>query len=209
MGGFGSGRTGGKRTTADTRVLDVRRLKREGMLEPESSRAWAWSSNGVTQFTVDVTAEADAVVLAYGRRQGGDWSTVVSRVWLEHTPCNFGGSRLWWRCPARGCGRRVAVLYRPAGGVFACRHCHELAYKSQRETPSDRGFRAADKLRDRLGWTPGIAHGPGQKPPRMHWRTYLRLLEVYNRQTAQACAGTAAYLGRIQARSRKVLAKWR
>ena len=34
-------------------------------------------------------------------------------------------------CPAAGCGRRVAILYR--GGIFACRHCYRLAYASSRE----------------------------------------------------------------------------
>jgi hypothetical protein len=45
---------------------------------------------------------------------------------IERTPCNLGGSRHWFICPAVGCGRRAAILY--GGGNFACRRCHQLAY---------------------------------------------------------------------------------
>ena len=34
MGGFNSGRHGGKRTTADMRALDVRKIQRDGLLTP-------------------------------------------------------------------------------------------------------------------------------------------------------------------------------
>ena len=72
-------------------------------------------------------------------------------------------------CPAAGCGRRVAILY--GGGIFACRHCHQLAYFSSREDAGDRAARRrAERLRARLGWEPGILNGEGGKPKWMRWR---------------------------------------
>jgi hypothetical protein len=94
-------------------------------------------------------------------------------VYLEWTGLHYGGRRAWFRCPAKGCGRRVAILY--GGAIFACRHCHRLAYLSQRESAGDLATRRADKLRQRLGWEPGILNGEGSKPKGMHWRTFERM----------------------------------
>lgn len=53
---------------------------------------------------------------------------------LTATPCHYGGRRWWFVCPlsrdGEACGKRVGTLYR-AGKYFGCRHCHQLAYKSQ------------------------------------------------------------------------------
>jgi hypothetical protein len=40
---------------------------------------------------------------------GGEWEPMNYAVRLDWTACGFGGRRVWWRCPAVGCGRRVAV----------------------------------------------------------------------------------------------------
>jgi hypothetical protein len=55
---------------------------------------------------------------------------------LESTPCNFGGRRWWFRCPAviegQRCQRRCRILNRPYGSYFACGECHQLTYRSRR-----------------------------------------------------------------------------
>ncbi|MNI85766.1 hypothetical protein D3C73_1427880 [compost metagenome] len=33
----------------------------------------------------------------------------------------------------------------------------------------------ADRIREKLGWKPGILNGDGVKPKGMHWKTYTRL----------------------------------
>ena len=54
------------------------------------------------------------------------------RVYLTATPCHFGGQRYWFQCPLNTCNRRVGVLYM-ANGLFGCRHCHNLTYRSKNE----------------------------------------------------------------------------
>ena len=190
MGGFGSGRKWGKTCTEDMQGLDVRRLQRAGRLEPGSSCSWQWSRCGEVVASIVVQAEADRVVLAYRQRdQGDEWKDMRYPVYLERTPCTFGGERLWWRCPAVGCGRRCAVLY--GGAVFACRHCHQLAYRVQRETADDRAGRRAGKIRARLGWEPGILNPAGGKPRYMRWKTYWRLRAEHDTNVLQSLAGIA------------------
>jgi hypothetical protein len=71
----------------------------------------------------------------------------------------------------------VAILY--GGRILACRHCYDLVYASSREDVGDRAARKADRLRERLGWEPGILNGDGDKPKWMRWRTFERLTETY------------------------------
>jgi hypothetical protein len=99
-----------------------------------------------------------------------------------------------------GCGRRAALLYLGGSGIFACRHCYRLAYRSQMETAHDRTFRRANNLRERLGWVAGIVHPPGCKPKGMHWRTYIRLMGKYKVQANQVLAGSMAAVDRMRGR---------
>ncbi|MDB5869544.1 MAG: hypothetical protein JWP96_1876 [Polaromonas sp.] len=196
MGSSSSGNHGGKRTTSDMLALDVRKLQRDGLLKPERSISLTWSRNGKLEATIDIQVRTDSVTLDYRqRKRGGEWQAMKYPVRLAWTPCTYGGQRVWWLCPAVGCGRRVAVLY--GGSVFACRHCQKLAYKSQRETPNDRAYRRANNLRDRLGWVPGVIHGAGVKPKGMHWRTYWRLRAIHDANVMQTLAGMSAKLKKM------------
>ena len=179
MGGYGSGRrpTRNNGTVSDMRRLDVRKMKREGCLEPGASGRWGWSRNGETVASVCYHTLPDALRLVYSvseRSKGPE--SMDYRVGLEWTPCNYGGSRVWFRCPS--CNRRVAVIY--GGKVFACRHCHRLAYDCQHERWGDRESRQVDKLRERLKWVPGLLNGKQWKPKWMRWRTYQRLESEYD-----------------------------
>jgi hypothetical protein len=114
-----------------------------------------------------VRAEADRVILRSW--QGG--STYSLR--LAWTSCNYGGSRVWFICPARDCGRRVAILYWDVH--FACRHCRDLAYDSQHDSGWRRSVRQARAIRMKLGGSLSLADPFPEKPNGMHWRTYYRL----------------------------------
>jgi hypothetical protein len=183
MGGSGSGRRwhySAKNTTEGYQSIDVRWLKREGMLSPGANRRISWSRHGEVIASINVRTEHGRVFLTYRHRTGGgEWIDESYPVRLTTTPCHIGGERPWFLCPARGCGQRVAVIY--GGGIFACRKCHQLAYPSQSEDPADRAVRRADRLRARLGWPGGVLEGSGWgKPKGMHWRTYERLCDEHD-----------------------------
>ncbi len=112
---------------------------------------------------------------------------------IVRTPCNLGGRRAWFICPAVGCGRRVAILY--GGGIFACRRCYQLAYASSREDAGDRATRRADRLRARLGWEPGILNGEGGKPKWMRWRTFERLAAEHDQLVGRSIQAAALKFG--------------
>lgn len=110
--------------------------------------------------------------IVHGNRQ---WTVAVSTHELH-----FGGFRRWLVCPV--CDHKRVALYIAGDGV-ACRTCLGLRYASQHALPRTRMCWRADKIREKLGWTPGVLMGPGKKPPRMHWRTYLALLDELNQIT--------------------------
>lgn len=132
---------------------------------------WTWSRGDEKVGSIQVwPVERDRVRLTYRTRDYGaaDWKDMDYSVRVVWTDCALGGQRAWGQCPAVRCGQRVAVLY--GGGVYACRHCHNLAYRTQREQAYDRASRRAGRIRKRLGWEPGILNGDGEKPKGMHWR---------------------------------------
>ncbi len=195
MGGMGSGRHwhyDAKNTTSDYRSIDVRRWHRDGLLAPNQAFGWNWTCNGKTEASIRARTEPGQVILTYRHKSdGNEWKDQSYPVSLDWTTCNFGGERPWFICPAQGCGRRVAILY--GGGIFACRHCYQLAYPSQRETPDDRAARRANKIRDRLDWEQGILNPRGWiKPKGMHWNTFERLNKEHDAFVAISLAGMVA-----------------
>lgn len=173
MGGTRSGRRyqGGKNTTSDMRILDVRYLQREGVLTPGRNSSLDWSRCGSVFGSIQIAAQDERIILIYRfQRLNSDWENMEYPVFLEKTECNFGGQRVWFRCPAQGCGKRVAILY--GGKIFACRHCHELTYASTREAIDERANRKADRIREKLRWEVGILNPNGPKPKGMHWKTF-------------------------------------
>ena len=195
MGGFGSGRRGGKNCTDDMRSVDVRRLQREGLLIPGQSRRWRWLRHGQEVASIGFAVERDYVRFTYRHRSsGGQWQDVHAAAYLERTPCRLGGSRVWWLCPC--CGQRVALLY--IGKMPACRKCCHLAYRSERETVDGRATRQVDKLRERLGWEPGFLNGNGLKPTGMHWRTFERLQARHDAYVSVSLAEFGKMLGSVQ-----------
>jgi hypothetical protein len=196
MGGMGSGyrwRASAKAATEDYRALDVRRIARAGILMPGSAREWQWSRDGKITASVQMHAKYDRIILTYRHRTyGGAWQNENYPVLIARSECPFGGSRPWFICPAKGCGRRVAILY--CVGIFACRHCCRLVYASTREDEADRVTRRADRIRSLLGWKPGVFNGPGDKPKWMRQRTFARLTtrhDAYLAQTLRALSAKA------------------
>ena len=200
MGGIGSGRRyqSGRDTTTDYRRLDVRQLQKYGVLKAGYTCAWNWYRGGEKTASIQVTVTPSHLILNYRhQRNESPWQSFNYPVNLDSTPCNLGGTRVWFRCPAAGCGRRVALLYLGSSGIFACRKCYGLAYESQRERDYDRAARRADKLRVRLRWEEGILNGDGSRPKGMHERRYLLLRHRHDRLKRIALHGIAARLGML------------
>lgn len=89
------------------------------------------------------TAGPSWVRLTYTITRAGEKRDLDYKAPLCQTPQHLGGVRWWFICPVRGCGRRVRKLYLPlvgTGTIFACRHCHDLAYESSQE--HDKGMDA-------------------------------------------------------------------
>lgn len=133
----------------------------------------------------------------------GELTDLEYRVELEYTPCNFGGVRPWFRCPATGCGDRVGKLYRPLSAeVFACRECYGLGYQSSRTSGDEitqaelryrRAFAKAD-AKDRRAHPNQPPYTP-ERPKGMHHDTFEALLaEVH----AAEIEWNARHIGRMR-----------
>lgn len=184
-----------RQTVESRRSIDVRVWARSGLLRPGCSAGWAWTIDGEQVASIGIKSLSASVVLDYFVCHGGeDWERQTYAVQLSSTACHFGNTRAWFLCPAKGCGRRVAKLYL-SGRVFACRHCHRLAYPSSREGIGERTARKADKLRRRLNWEPGILNGIGSKPKWMRWHTYEELAIAAETLTCQSILEMGRRLG--------------
>jgi hypothetical protein len=165
-----------RETTSAYSRLDVRWLNREGFLtSPQRNYTVTWSTRGVPTSSINIERDPNGIVLSYnyGNQRQGEVRRLEYLVNIEWTQCNYGGSRPWFRCPAKGCGRRVAVLY--GGVIFACRQCHSLSYDSQKESAYNRALNRAQAIREKLGGSRNVAENFPLKPKGMHWRTYERL----------------------------------
>jgi hypothetical protein len=162
----------GRATTSGYMGLDVRYLQRKGFLRPGMNSFQRWSRCGEPFGSINMHAWDDHVTLSYRtrRHESEEWASKEYSVTVEWTRCNYGGERAWFRCPAAKCWRRVAILY--GGSIFACRHCHNLAYDTQNETAHSRALRKTQAIRVKLGGEPGLIHDFPAKPKGMHWRTY-------------------------------------
>jgi len=104
------------------------------------------------------------------------------KIWLDRTPCHFGGMRNWFKCPS--CEGRVGTLFLNDGG-FACRKCCDLAFSSQLECRPSRLIGKAMRIRRRLGDTRGFFAPTPDIPKGMHLKTYWRYL-LQLRETEEA-----------------------
>jgi Mrr N-terminal domain len=185
MGGYGSGRSGGRPTVEDSLTLNLRRLFKDGWLKVE-----AWTS-GTLRWTVvntgreiasigfqsEVREESGYVRLHWTStdRRTGETRQCENRITLTTRPQPFGGRRWFFVCPRTG--ESATKLYLPSGAyTFACRKAYRLGYRSQRETPSDRSLSRAFALRGKIGGEGGIG-GYILKPKWMHRRTFERAME--------------------------------
>jgi len=163
---FGAGRPALHVKAEHCRRIDVRRWRREGILQAGRAGTWQWTDpeTGEQRAAIGYRSIARGVTLDFSI----DGKAHAQTVWLTETACNYGGTRQWFTCPIRG--ERVAVLFLRAGR-FACRHCQRIAYGSQSGDVCDRTWRKQAKAEAKLGpnWT---------RPKGMHHATRERLMSV-------------------------------
>lgn len=189
MGGLGSGRGSSvlrrKDGVIEFRSIDIRMLKRAGVLESSaiipSILSWGDGSS------LSVEAQGDRVYLNY-IWNGRD---VRECLRLDWTPVHLGGERPWFLCPGDDCGRRVAILYFKAA-KHRCRECYELSYTSRQGRahmllPIER----CQRVRNRLGGD--TRNSFPARPKGMHRSTYARLFEEHQHHAAQASLAVSEY----------------
>ena len=155
--------------------LDVRELARSGLLSGSGTITWPDGHH------VTINGDGDSVALSYDIN-GKEFQERVS---ISKTAVHLGGHRSWFLCP--GCNRRIAALYFVM--QFRCRHCHDLRYASQRDTPRFRAISRIQRTRKKLGGSENLLQPRPSRPRYMHAQTYQRLLrEEEAAWNAYACA---------------------
>lgn len=194
MGGIGSGRGSRwstKTTTNEVKRLDVRLMRKQGLLKDGIKSNLRWTRNGKPNGEIGFNVAGDVLHLVFNSRtRGEDWQLIEQAVPLDYTPCNYGGVRPWFLCPR--CSKRVALLY-GADALFLCRHCYNLPYQSQQQGTTDRAINQKHKLGERIFEHYEYGEGYGKKKG-MHWKTYERLHKRYKANERTYLSAMTQYL---------------
>jgi hypothetical protein len=174
MGGLGSGRrpsSNVKASTDDYVRLDVGRWKRAGLLSLGREFGGASAAGGIgPALSVKVYLNHVVVTQEFVPASGGRRKTVIE---LERTNCHLGGTRTWFRCPEKDCGRRASKLY--GGDTILCRVCLRLAYPSQRLVAKERALQTCRGIRQQLGGSANLLEPFPPRPKHMRWSRYIKL----------------------------------
>ncbi|WP_140872866.1 hypothetical protein [Sphingomonas oligophenolica] len=158
MGGYNSGRWGGRPTVDQSHSVDLPLMFRRGWIKDHhgSGGTLTWSRGseqcGSIGYTYMLLDDHDpTLTLNFTRTPNGrEPETIKQVIQLAATKPEYGGRRWWMICPANG--MRVATLHLPPGGDrFASRKAWRLGYHSQRIAGRDRPFEALFKLQKKLG----------------------------------------------------------
>ena len=186
MGGWNSGRSGGRPIKEDGLTIDLALLLRKGWMR-DGVKSWGhrltWSrgrdSSSSISYDYDLTDPDNAsMTLSYRQsRSGGAWEDRKQHIRLVYTVPPFGGRRWWMICPVKG--GRVGKLYLPNGGdIFAGRKAWRLGYRSQRVASRDKVFERLFALQSKLGCETGWEAGLW-RPKGMWHRTFARHFARY------------------------------
>ena len=98
MGGIGSGswcRSNNQTTIEETKRIDIRYMKRRGLLKPGFGGSLKWSCGGAPNGDIRYSCYRDRLQLNFRYREhGGDWQPAEQTIYFDRTPCNYGGERL-------------------------------------------------------------------------------------------------------------------
>ena len=175
MGGSRSGRTGGRPTAeaCGSLRLSMRKLRPiEGALVEYRFRYECDGEEFPVRVLFDLRTPGQPFAVVRHNVRADDGEEIEYRVNLTRSSCRFGGSRLWWECPANG--DRAFKLFLPRGGRrFLSRRAYRLGFASQRMSALDRAQRAKDKIERHLWWEDDGTPCPA---PGMRRRTFEKLV---------------------------------
>ena len=109
MGGWNSGRSGGRPVKEEAKIVDLALMMRKGWIGEGryGGGTLSWSAgdrpSGSISYRCDMRDPDDAsITLSYRRqRHGEDWVSQEQLVRLVHTQPHYGGRRWWMLCPVR------------------------------------------------------------------------------------------------------------
>lgn len=202
MGGYGSGRYGGRPTADVSFRIDLAWMLRTGLAREGShiSGTLRWTCRGEPSGSITYTAimhqpGEERLELSYTRGSGDEQEQVRQTVRLCHTVPHYGGKRWWLICPFRHI--RVGKLYLPPGGDrFASRKVWRLAYQCQRDAARDRPFEQLARLQKKVGSEQGW-ETPLIRPKGMWNRTFERHLQRYWELDDQCAAEMMGMMRRL------------
>jgi len=190
MGGIGSGakRTASTADVEDMLALDIRVLRRLGVLRAGECiiDTVHWSRRGLStasaRLRTDLSMiERGGVMTITGAMPAG---AITQHVAIELVPSGYGGHRCYFVCPVTA--ERCELLYY-AEGRFVSRHAQRLTYATQNMNDLSRARRKVSRLRSRLEGEEGC------RRPRGHNR-----IEIARRLERAAIRAHALYLDRLQ-----------
>ncbi len=163
-----------KRTTKDLLELNISTLKKANFFQKNTIKngvsSWTRSYGGgepkkIGSISIlsNFVGENQFIELTYTYKDSEDLNYKVQ---IATTSPNYGGERYWFVCPQ--CGRVVAFLY--GDKYFLCRHCQNLAYKTQQVGFMNRMFELRNKYQDKVS-------KDGKKLRWVHWKTYDKLMD--------------------------------
>lgn len=182
---FNAGRPGHLGKVEHCLGLNACRIKRLGVLNDGSAGVLTWtrSESGEERGSIRYSTSNQVLELRFLYND----ESVIQRLTISRTPCNFGGTRQWLQCPC--CWRRAGVLHL-RWKRFACRACNRLAYVSQSEDECGRTWLKQHKIENKLApnW---------QRPKGMRRKTYSRLMEQIMACEERRDEQLSMYLGKL------------
>jgi hypothetical protein len=185
VGGYGSGRSGGRPTVESSLTLDLQRLFKTGWLKADARILgllhWTLASTGEETasigFESDLGEQIGYVQLRWTstNQRSGEKRQCANHITLTTRAQPFGGRRWFFICPRTG--HNATKLHLPPGAdAFASRKAYGLGYRSQRESPRDRSLSRVFALHGKIGGEGGIGDYI-LKPKGMHTRTFKRAMQ--------------------------------
>lgn len=205
MGGWNSGRSGGRPTADSCLQIDLAALLRNGRIREGDyvTGSLRWTCRGEPSGSVSYACNMfdphrATLRLNYTRGPDEQREQVEQTIALRFTTPHYGGRRWWMICPYQH--MRVSKLYLPPNGDrFASRQAWRLGYRIQRVPHHERPLERLFKLQAKLGCELGYGNWPS-RPKGMWHRTYARELKRFNRAEHELGAVWGSYMERSMKR---------